>query len=466
MRRFDKKSKKDFLILGLLLVLLNLVFFINNYSHQLCVEEKIEILNKQLKTSVRVWTNTGIVSTESSENSGSVRFCWDNNNNIHFVWADATNISGCNSVGEGSDIFYKLWNRTSNTWTSTEVVSTESNETSWYPTIAADNNGNVHVTWMDLTNYSGCKSVGENWNVFYKRRNATSDNWTITDVVSTECTTSSGSPSIVVDTIGNAHIVWDDNTDYNGSGTDTDIFYKLWNSTIDNWTITEVVSVESNLTSAGTSFVIDNAGNAHLVWADNTNYSGSGADKDIFYKLWNSTNNNWTKAVVVSTESSDLSRYPSIAIDNSLNVYVTWMDWTDYGGSGSDDDIFYKLWNATSKSWTTTEVISTESTSDSWEPSIAVDQLGNIHLTWEDYTNLNGSGIDDDIFYKLWNATSKSWTTTEVISTESTSLSSEPDVLVDTQGYLYITWHDVTNYGGSGGDMDIFYKMEAHQYLQ
>jgi hypothetical protein len=71
---------------------------------------------------------------------------------------------------------------------------------------------------------------------------------------------------------------------------------------------------------------------------------------------------------------------------------------TDYGGSGADADIFYK--SRDSSSWTTTEIVSTESTAHSEWPSIYRDNLGTIHFAWGDMTDYSGAGTDNDIFYK------------------------------------------------------------------
>jgi hypothetical protein len=140
-------------------------------------------------------------------------------------------------------------------------------------------------------------------------------------------------------------------------------------------------------------------------------------------------------------------------------VHITWQDYTDYGGSGTDTDIFYKHWNATTATWTTTEVVSTESSNSSYRgPTLAADGSGNVHITWGDDTNYGGSGTDIDIFYKYWNATTATWTTTEVVSTESTGDSEAPTIAADGSGNVHIAWHDYTDYGSSGTDRDIFYK--------
>ncbi len=111
--------------------------------------------------------------------------------------------------------------------------------------------------------------------------------------------------------------------------------------------------------------------------------------------------------------------------------------------------------------WTTTEVVSTESTDTSHNPSLALDALGNVHIVWHDGTDYLGAGGDYDIFYRRWNASTSSWTSTEVVSTESTSHSYNPSLALDAEGDIHIAWYDWTDYAGCGSDADIFYKQFA-----
>ena len=107
---------------------------------------------------------------------------------------------------------------------------------------------------------------------------------------------------------------------------------------------------------------------------------------------------------VISTESTGLSDYPSLAVDPEGNIHVAWWDLTDYGTSGSDADIFYKRYEVGS-GWTTTEVVSTESTEDcEGDVSLAVEYQesgrGLVHIAWTDSTAYGNSGNDIDIVYK------------------------------------------------------------------
>ena len=448
---FFKRKINSSILLFLFIFSSSLLLFFAQVNNNSSKRESVEN-SEGLNLSATYMTTTEVVSTESTGASFYSTIAVDSVGNIHVAWVDTTNYSGS---GNDPDIFYKQWNVTSSTWTTTEVVSTESASSSDDLAIAVDSVGNIHVAWEDGTNYDGS---GSDYDIFYKRRNASNNTWTVTEVVSTESTSSCIKPTIAADSAGNVHVAWDELTNYGGSGIDSDIFYKRWNATSSTWTTTEVVSTESIRHSNRVKITVDGTGNAHVVWEDPTYYNGSGNDNDIFYKQWNATSSTWTMAEVVSTESDIGSGYPSIAVDVVGNIHVVWMDWADYGGSEADRDIFYKHKEVISSTWTMTEVVSTESAEHSLYPKIAVDDPGNVHVVWEELTNYGGSGMDNDIFYKHRDATSSTWTITEVVSTMSTDESKRPTIAADRIGNSYIAWRDSMNYGGSGTDLDIFYK--------
>ena len=410
--------------------------------------ENLESFSEELKISAWGWTSSEVVSTESTDDSYSSTIAVDGSENVHIAWQDYTDYGGS---GTDTDIFYKRWNASTMIWTTAEVVSTESTNGSACPTIAVDGSGNVHIAWHDATNYSGS---GTDTDIFYKHWNASTATWNTTAVVSTESTAKSYSPTIAVDGSGNVHIAWYDETNYAGSGTDDDIFYKRWNASTMIWTTTEVVSTESPWgDSQYPTIAVDGSDNVHIAWSDDTDYGGSGDNWDIFYRRWNATTTIWTTTEVVSMKTFDEGNYsPTIAVDGSGNVHIAW----EMDPMSSSTYIGYKRWNATTATWTTPEWFSAVSSTNS--PTIAVDGSENAHISWQDYTGYGGSGTDTDIFYRRWNATTTNWTTTKVVSTESTRASYEPTLAADGSGNVHIAWMDRTDYGGSGTDRDIFYK--------
>ena len=397
-------------------------------------------------------TLTEVVSTESTSGSYNPSLAVDSTGNIHIAWWDYTNYA---LSGTDADIFYKRWNASSSLWTTTEVVSTESTGGSYYPSLAVDIAGNVYIAWEDLTDYN---SAGSDRDIFYKYWDASSSSWTTTEVVSTESTADSSFSSLAVEATGNVHIAWEDDTNYALSGTDSDIFYKRWNASSSSWTITEIVSTESTGNSYSPSLTVDAVGNVHIAWEDSTNIALSGTDTDIFYKCWDASTSSWKGTEVVSTESTSGSYNPSLAVDSTGNIHIAWDDYTDYASAGTDQDIFYKYWDALASVWACSEVVSTESIGGSAEASLAVDAVGNVHIAWQDYSQFAGMADDYSVFYKHRKSSSL-WTTTEVVSTESPILNTlNPSLMVDTSGYVHVAWDDYTNYAGAGSDTDIFYK--------
>jgi hypothetical protein len=395
------------------------------------------------------WVVTKVISTVCNDTSGRPSMAVDSNGNIHIAWHDYT--IGYGGSGNDRDIFYRKYEVGAG-WTSIQVVSTESDRHSYWPSVAVDTSGDVHIAWLDTSNYNG---AGYDRDIFYKRYEVGSG-WTTTEVVSTESSDESYMPTLDADSSGNVHVAWYEPTDYGGSGPDTDVYYKRY-EVGSGWTSTELVSTESTSGSYYPSLGVDSTGDAHISWYDFTDYGGAGSHEDVFYKRYE-IGSGWTTTEVVSTESTSAARFPSLAIDTNDDIHIAWEDFTAYGGSGSDCDIFYKQYEA-GVGWTTSEVVSTESSNGSAYPSLDIDSSGNKYVAWHDSTSYYGCGSDYDVFYKKYDVDS-GWGTTEVVSTESTLSSLYPCIAVEYFGQVHVTWEDDTDYEGSGSDRDVFYKQK------
>ncbi len=452
------KKKKNKLIMSSSVLFIGFILFassLNTLSTQALFKEKHDQYNLDSFDGLSwTWNTTEVVSTESTDSSYTPSLAVDTLGNVHIAWFDMTDYAGS---GAEEDIFYKRWEDTSSSWTTTEVVSTESVGSSVFPSLAVDTLGNIHVAWQSV-DVGGTLSEHQ---ISYKRWDASSQTWTTTELVSTESTDFSGYPSLAVASSGNVHIAWQDWSDYAGSGTDADIFYKSWDASSSSWSTTEVVSTESTSWTFTPSIVVDTLGNIHIAWFDLTDYAGAGTDVDIFYKRFDSSSSSWTITDVVSTESTLDSEDSSLVVDTLGNIHIAWTDDTDYAGAGTDADIFYKRWDSFYSAWTITEVVTPESTSNSYVPSLAVDSARNVHIAWTDETDYTGAG-HPLILYKRWDASYSDWTTAKVVSTESTGQSYNPSLTADSAGNVHIVWEDDNNdYAGSGTDQDIFYKQLA-----
>ncbi len=214
-----------------------------------------------------------------------------------------------------------------------------------------------------------------------------------------------------------------------------------------NWTQTSLVSAESINETAHPSQAVDSEGNVHVVWMDYTNYSNSGFDSDIFYKYLNRETGDWSTVEVVSFDSIEDSFTPEIAIDHDDRINVVWAERTPNPVAADDMDIYFSYKDENTADWIYREQVSTVSTEDSYNPSIAVDNIGTVYIVWQDSTDYASSDSDWDIFFKVRGKSSDLWLLSEVISTESSGDSVEPYIAVDSQRDLHVVWADSTDFG-------------------
>jgi hypothetical protein len=283
-------------------------------------------------------------------------------------------------------------------------------------------------------------------------------------------TGSSYHPEVVIDN-DIIYLVWYDYNNTDNCGTDGDIFFRQFDG--NSWSDVEVVSepVEGQNYNTGNDYRADIAvenGNIYVVWYSLNNTDNSGTDYDIHYRC--NMGSGWGDIQVISepdlsgnlnTETSDI---PKIDVYKG-RVYTVWVDSTNYFGSGWDSDIFYRFFDG--NVWFPIEVISEPTyggnvnTGGSYDPSIDVED-GRVYTVWDDSTNIDSSGSDDDIFFRC-NLLNPGWEDIQVISEpnmgsdQNTGSSYDSDLAVD-NGFIYTVWEDNTNYNGAGTDEDIFYR--------
>lgn len=215
------------------------------------------------------------------------------------------------------------------------------------------------------------------------------------------------------------------------------------------------------------SIAVDNNGDVHVVWYDDTNGEW-GSDTEIMYARLTATG--WSNATVISDDTTGwnkgFSYDPSIAIDDYGNIHVVWWDGTvgEWGGGSGDSEIMYT--NCCNGIWSNATVISDNTGWNdgvSEEPDIAVDDDGNLHVVWQDNTiSLNEWGFDKEIMYSR--RTASGWSNATVISDDSTrwngGASNSPSIAVDCYGIVHVVWEDDTN-GEWGSDREIMYSQRT-----
>ncbi|MHA2394264.1 MAG: hypothetical protein ACXAEX_20195 [Promethearchaeota archaeon] len=363
------------------------------------------------------------------------------------------------------------------------------------PEIATDGNGNVHVVWADDT--SGIWKDGLNdYEIFYVKYSAATSQWSNVTVISDGYNDVWGwnddmsyGPNIAVDNTGNVHVVWldDSNGIWKDSPIDSEIMYVNYSVTASQWSNVSILSDGWNNvwgwnddSSEDPAIDIDNSGNIHVVWQDWTigSWTGSMDDSEIMYVNFSVATGKWSNVTIISDTSNgwnnDLSADPDIDIDTAGNIHVIWEDRTN-GTWGDDEEVMWTMYDVSSGKWLNATVIS-DGYNDDWgwntgdcdDPKIEVDNAGNAHAVWGDYSNGtwrsdNINHDDDEIMYAKYTASNSQWSNISIISDGhdenwwNLGESENVDISIDSLGNVHVVWEDSTN-GSWGIDDEIMYS--------
>ena len=319
--------------------------------------------------------------------------------------------------------------------------------------MAVDSKNNIHVVWEDHMDLNG---NGVDSDIFYKMFNSTTLTWGVASVISNGSDEASYVPQILIDSNDNMMVIWDEYP--SGIGT-AEIVFRTYNHNTGIWSATGTVTSDIGTDVYNFEAALDSRNNIHLVVQTVVSPSSQ-----IYYYVYNTSTKQWGTKALLSTESTTYAyaKVPSIAIDSGDNINVVWQDQTNLNGVGTDQDVFYKRFDNGTLTWNSTSVLSSYSTKSSINPNVAVDASGNVYVVWTDDTQYNSNdGIQDpDVFFKSYNATTQTWTNVTLISTETTlnAALDTPKIATDSHNNLYVTWYDKSDINGAGTDEDIFYK--------
>jgi len=255
------------------------------------------------------------------------------------------------------------------------------------------------------------------------------------------------SPSLSINGSGNPVVAWGDGIRESG---DAKVYLKQWNGS--SWEELGGSASGGGISSNGYSdrvlLAINNSGNPVVMWDDLDN--DEPPHFQIFLKQWNGSS--WEELGGSATgwgvsNSTGNSRRPSLAINDSGNIVVTWIEFIR-------SDVYVKQWNGSA--WEELGGSATgggiSNTGEAAIPSVAINDSGKPVVAWYD----DSSG-DYEIYLKQWNGSS--W---EEIGSGSasgggisnnTGASVEPSLAINDSGNPIVAWHD-----GVFPDYDIYLK--------
>jgi hypothetical protein len=211
------------------------------------------------------------------------------NNKIYVSWYDESNINGAGTDGDIFYRANLTGNSWEDIQVISEPVPGQNynTEISYGSDIVVEN-GIVYIVWNDYNNTNGAGTdydvfyrvnlTGTSWEPVQ----------VISEPVSGMNINTGNSLGLDIEVkMGNIYIVWSDDNASNNAGTDLDIFYRI-NVTGTNWKPIQVISepIQGQNNNIGNSGVVNIALNdkLHVIWQDDNNTNGSGSDYDIFYR--------------------------------------------------------------------------------------------------------------------------------------------------------------------------------------
>jgi len=103
--------------------------------------------------------------------------------------------------------------------------------------------------------------------------------------------------------------------------------------------------------------------------------------------------------------------------------------------------------SAAADEWGPIELITDDEDNDdfSYNPQVISDKFGNIHVVWDDLSNLDDDGYGFDIFYKKWDKETGNWGGRTLLSTRADNNSALPRIASDSNGNIHVVWRDNNN---------------------
>jgi hypothetical protein len=283
------------------------------------------------------------------------------------------------------------------------------------PTVVIDKWDRAHFAWTDGRQGNG------NYEIYYK--NLDGKNWSEDERVS-EGALISDRASIAVNSSGEVYFTWNDNRPTNAQWV---IYERKLSGTV--WggetPISEPISAGINV-AIYPSAAVDGNDNLFVTWFEGPVVSNWNRWGLFFRELHKS--GTW-EAVWPFTILGGISRFPTMTIDKSNNLFMAWSD---------NNDGNFEIYAKNTRDAKDIRITSNVGTSEF--PEIAAGTDGKIHLVWDDYTYGSTVNSVPEIFYSCFNGTS--WSSPIPLTLNDSCRSSNPSIAVDKNNNLYVSWYD------------------------
>lgn len=343
------------------------------------------------------------VSNSPGLNSFFADIAIDNNGYLHVVWVEQDGIS--------SDLYYSKSMDDGNSWSSPKIVTTQGMK--YAPAIDVDSEGNPHIVYYSLPNTAA---------IYHTASYDGGNTWTARFDISYLCRFGwNGWPRVRIDNLDRIHVVWN-----NGINGFTSVYYSVSEDGGSSWTPPLRLSGDVGI-SLGIEIAIDKNNNPHVAFTWSDTFVNFTVVK-VLYRYYNGSS--WSDTFTVHSDDEHKTG-PSVTVDSENTAHIIWSQaWTDNG-------IFYRSYDGTS--WSRRMLISGEPTlRDSQK--LAVDSNDNLVAVWlENHSMWDGQKFEEP--YKvLYNFYSGEWGEPKEIEEGTLAPEATVRLAIDSKNCVHIVW--------------------------
>lgn len=262
--------------------------------------------------------------------------------------------------------------------------------------------------------------------------------------------------------------VWESVSDVLSTGTDSDLLFAR--STDDGSTWSATAALNTNATTdtrddKSVGVATDGSGNWVVTWNSSENIGGIGIDEDILMSISGDNGQTWSAPAALNsnaTTDTGADRGPEVATDGLGNWVCAWYSTENFGGAGTDNDVFVSRSADNGATWSPVALLNSTATTDSENdlfPALATDGAGVWLCNWNSNEDFGGAGTDNDVFVARSTDAGVTWSSPALLNTSGASdTGNDGSGVVDFGNGVWIaTWFSNENMGGAGTDNDIFF---------
>jgi Neuraminidase (sialidase) len=279
-------------------------------------------------------------------------------------------------------------------------------------------------------------------------------------------------PKVMTDGNGTWVTVWISSEDFNGAGTDPDIFFSRSTDNGATWSASQLIDSQSTSGNGNENHpaaITDGNGIWVTVWRSNEDFNGAGFDSDIFFSRSTDNGATWSVSQPLNSSNTNSDNFPSVMTDGDGAWIVAWFSDENLSGAGPDDDIFFSRSTDNGATWSASQLLNSNATGDvgdkDWRPVLMADGEGNWIAAW----NYDDYDTDVDISFSRSTDGGVTWSDQQALNSNAAQdtsgaggsypgIDNRPTVLSCGADTWIAAWQSREDLNDADIDSDIFFS--------